>query len=70
MKRILEEKLRFLEAELQNGQKMMNRIEKERNTLHNNMLRISGAIQVLKEALADDGVKIEKEDIAIVAVGK
>lgn len=66
----MEERLRLLEAELKKGKKMMSQIERDRNALYNNMLRISGAIQILKEVLANDQVDNENKDIAIVAVGK
>ncbi len=51
----MEARLRELQGELQRGQQQMALLERERSDLHDTMLRISGAIQVLEELLAQRG---------------
>ncbi len=58
MRQKLEKRLTALELELQKGNEMMARLDQERNALHNNMLRISGAIQVIKEELVEEEGKV------------
>jgi predicted nuclease with TOPRIM domain len=45
----LEERLKTLEAEFENGKKMLADLEAREAALRSSMLRISGAIQVLRE---------------------
>jgi hypothetical protein len=54
----LEQRLRELRLELENGQRMLADLEKQRVNLEKTLLRISGAIQVLEEELG----KAEKEE--------
>jgi chromosome segregation ATPase len=51
MKQQLEERLAALRAEYQQGEGLMTEYERKRTELHETMLRISGAIQVLEEEL-------------------
>jgi len=51
MRERLEERLRELKAEFERGQQMLVRLEKEQASLHDSLLRIGGAIQVLEEEL-------------------
>ena len=51
----MEQKLRELEAEFERGQEQMALLDQKRAELRDTMLRISGAIQVLKELLAENG---------------
>jgi len=45
----LEERLKTLETEFENGKKMMLELEARETALRSSLLRISGAIQVLRE---------------------
>ncbi len=54
MKEQLEKRLADLKAEFESGQKMLADLEKKRAELETTMLRISGAIQVIEELLAQD----------------
>ena len=51
MKEQLEQRLKELEAEFESGQQMMADLETKQSSLRESLLRISGAIQVLKEEL-------------------
>jgi hypothetical protein len=53
MRRRLEQRLQELKAEFETGQKMLAELEQKRANLEQTILRISGAIQVLEELLAD-----------------
>jgi hypothetical protein len=50
----LEQHLQQLKTELETGQKMLAELEQRRLNLEQTILRIAGAIQVLKELLAAD----------------
>ena len=52
MREQLQKRLEELKAELDAGQKMLNDLETQRDTLRQTLLRISGAVQVLEEELA------------------
>ncbi len=54
MQEQLEKRLTELEAEYRAGQAMLAELEAKRADLEQTLLRISGAIQVLKEILAGD----------------
>jgi len=54
MKEKLEERLKELKEEFGTGQKMLCEIETKRDELQQNMLRISGAIQIIEETLTAD----------------
>lgn len=54
MKQKLTQRLQELKAEFEAGQKMLAELEAKEANLRNSLLRISGAIQVLEEELADD----------------
>lgn len=54
MKENLEKRLKELKAEFETGEKRLAQIDSTRSTLRNNMLRISGAIQVLEEELTKE----------------
>jgi uncharacterized coiled-coil protein SlyX len=51
MKDSLEKRLAELEQEYQSGQKMLAELDERRAALTNTMLRIQGAMQVLRELL-------------------
>ena len=51
MKQRLENRLKELEAEYQKGQQRLQELESESNNVRTSILRISGAIQVLREEL-------------------
>ena len=56
MKQQLEHRLKELRSEFESGQKNLADLEQRQANLHNSLLRISGAIQVLEEELAkEDG---------------
>lgn len=51
-KAAIENRLHELKAEYESGQKMLADLEKRQAELHQTLLRISGAIQVLEELLS------------------
>lgn len=53
MKEQIEQRLGQLKTELENGQKMLTDLETKQTNLRSTLLRISGAIQVLEEMLAE-----------------
>jgi len=58
----LEERLKTLETEFENGKKMLAELEAREAALRNSLLRISGAIQVLREFVPKtDSVDIPEE---------
>jgi predicted nuclease with TOPRIM domain len=52
LKKLLEQRRRELKAEFESGQKMLAKLETRQANLRETLLRISGAIQVLEELLA------------------
>jgi hypothetical protein len=52
MRESMEARLGLLRKEFEAGQAELERVEQQRTYLHETMLRISGAIQVLEELLA------------------
>lgn len=54
MQKQLQERLKVLKDEFEVGQKKLAESEAEANNLRQMMLRISGAIQVLEEELANE----------------
>jgi len=58
----LEERLKTLEAEFETGKKMLAELETKESALRGSLLRISGAIQVLREFVPQtDSVEIPEE---------
>ncbi len=53
MKQTLENRISKLKNEFDSGRKMLMEIEKKQIRLKDQLLRISGAIQVLEEVLAE-----------------
>jgi len=51
-KKVLKKRLKELKGELATGQQQMHELDKRRDELQSTLLRISGAIQVLEELLA------------------
>lgn len=51
MKEQLEQRLKELKTEFENGQKMLAYMEARQANLRNTLIRISGAVQVLEELL-------------------
>jgi predicted nuclease with TOPRIM domain len=51
MREQLEQRVKNLKAEFESGQKMLADLEAKKANLHETLLRISGAIQVLEEEL-------------------
>ena len=52
MKERVEKRLSELQAEFERGQQMLAELEEKQANMRESLLRISGAIQVLKEELA------------------
>ena len=65
MKNRLQKRLEELKSEFESGQKMMADLEAKHTEIQKNMLRISGAIQVLEEEIAkcDENSSAEVVDI-------
>ena len=59
MKEQLEQRLQSLKAEFESGQKMLADLEAKQTNLRETLLRISGAIQVLEELLAQTQAPVE-----------
>lgn len=58
----LEQRLKTLETEFENGKKMLAELETREATIRSSLLRISGAIQVLREFIPQtDSVEIPEE---------
>lgn len=57
----MERRLAELEAELQAGERLMAELDDRRQRLRDSMLRIGGAIQVLRELLGREGRGPEEE---------
>ncbi len=55
MREQLQKRLAELKSEFEAGQKMLAEFEKKRSDLETTLLRISGAIQVVEELLAQNG---------------
>ena len=53
MRKELQQRLQSLKSEYEAGQKMMAELEAKQANLRDTLLRISGAIQVLEEALSE-----------------
>ena len=72
MQKQLESRLQELKAEFKKGQTRLQDLEKQVIALRNNLLRISGAIQVLEEELIRtgnlSGNRLEKLDSSKVSV--
>lgn len=54
MKNKLEIRLQNLRNEFQSGQKMLQELQQKQANLEQTLLRISGAIQVLEEVIAEE----------------
>ena len=61
MKQQLEQRLTALKAEFESGQKMLADLEAKQTNLRETLFRISGAIQVLEELLAESQI-LEKNE--------
>jgi ABC-type transporter Mla subunit MlaD len=55
----LGKRLQELKAEFDAGQEVMAQLETRQNDLRNTLLRISGAIQVLEELVAENGRQVD-----------
>lgn len=56
MKEIIEERIKELKGEFENGQKMLEDLDVKRAGLNQTLLRISGAIQALEELMPEENV--------------
>ena len=63
MREQLEARLEELKGEYETGQARLRELEAQGARLRETMLRISGAIQVLEEALAGQADAGEKDDV-------
>ena len=61
MRSQIEERLRNLHADFEAGQKMLSELEARQADLRSTLLRISGAIQVLEEMLAEQEAESRAE---------
>ncbi len=64
MREQLEARLKLLRFEFENGQKMLAELEAKQATVRDTMLRISGAVQILEELLAESP-KVDEKCAAI-----
>jgi hypothetical protein len=59
----LEQRLKALETEFESGKKMLSELEAREAALRSSMLRLSGAIQVLREFVPDtSAVDLPEQD--------
>jgi hypothetical protein len=65
MKEKLTQRLKSLKAEFEAGQNLLADYETKQRTLRETLLRISGAIQVLEEELADEEAEKSQEEQTI-----
>ncbi len=56
MKDKLEQRLAALEAEHQAGERLLAELDAKRQSLTETLLRIEGAMQVLREMISEEGV--------------
>jgi len=63
MRKQLQLRLNALKAEFEAGQKLMGELDAKRANLHETLLRIHGAIQVLEEELGEPGSQSEDSEI-------
>ncbi len=61
MQEQLEKRLAMLKQEFETGQARLREIETQETRLRETLLRISGAIQVLEELLADSSPQAESQ---------
>ncbi|AOY79961.1 hypothetical protein BJP36_08530 [Moorena producens JHB] len=61
MKQQLEKRLEALKSEFESGQKMITDLENQKVNLRDTLLRISGAIQVIEELLAETNMAGENQ---------
>ena len=62
MKSQLETRLQELRTEYETGLGVMNDLQKKQDELRTTLMRISGAIQVLEELLAEDAPQDDSTD--------
>lgn len=63
MRSQIEERLQNLRADFEAGQRMLSELEARQADLRNTLLRISGAIQVLEEMLAEQEGESRSEGV-------
>jgi predicted nuclease with TOPRIM domain len=63
MREQIQARLEALKKELETGQAELQKVEMQRTYLHETVLRISGAVQVLEELLAE-GQPAGQEEVA------
>jgi hypothetical protein len=54
MQTLIEQRLKELRTEFESGQKILADLENQQANIRDTLLRISGAIQVLEEMIADE----------------
>ncbi|HEX8652932.1 MAG TPA: hypothetical protein VF708_19105 [Pyrinomonadaceae bacterium] len=69
MREQLQARLNELRQEFEAGQSRLREVEMQQAHLHETLLRISGAIQVLEETLAANGAENEQAESALKAEG-
>jgi predicted nuclease with TOPRIM domain len=62
MRETIEQRLDLLKKEFEKGQTKLRDVQLQQSKLHETLLRISGAIQVLEELLAEDE-QVEQADV-------
>lgn len=63
----MHDRLQHLKDELQKGQQEMARLDLRRQDLRDTMLRISGAIQVIEELLAQEAAPNPQKELAAIS---
>ena len=63
MRQQIEDRLKELRAEFEDGQRMLDELEARQASLRGTLLRISGAMQVLEELLSTGDVSLVPEPV-------
>lgn len=62
MQEILQQRFEALKAEFDKGQARLRELQQQEAQLHETLLRISGAMQILSELLAENTTDTENKD--------
>ena len=69
MKKQLEQRLKALKSEFESGQKVLAELDAKQADVRDTLLRISGAIQVIEEVLADPEHTSTVQDLTVDELG-
>lgn len=70
MKNTLQQRIDELKSEFEKGQAKLQELQQQQAQLHETLLRIGGAIQVLTELLEKEGSESENDNVQMKSVEK